>query len=107
MAISAVELIGLGMPPAQAKYLADGIVFGDGAQATVAALAGTMTGTVDGTIADVAAVAIASAGGNTYADSTVNTAVNVAVTSLNLQLKELQAKLNAVIAGLQTAGVFT
>lgn len=106
MSIQAVDLVGLGMPPAQAKYLADGILFGDGAQgAAVANLAGTLTGTVDGTIVDVAAVAIASAGGNTYADSTVNTAVNVAVTAVNLQLKEIQTKLNALLAELRTAGV--
>lgn len=63
-------------------------------RANVAALAGTLTGTVDGTLADVAAVS--TAGGNTYADSAINTAI----TSINLQLKELQTKLNAVIAAL-------
>jgi predicted RecA/RadA family phage recombinase len=41
----------------------------------IAALAGSLTGTVDGTLADVAAI-----------------------TDINLQLKELQSKLNAVIA---------
>lgn len=101
MAISAKDLIGLGVAPQVAKYLEDGIVFGDSAQATVAALAGTLTGSVDGTLADVAAVA--TAGGNTYADSAINTAI----TSVNLQLKELQTKVNAIITGLQTAGVFT
>lgn len=63
-----------------------------GGSSPVTALAGSMTGTVDGTIADVAAVS--TAGGNTYADSAINTAI----TSINLQLKELQTKLNAVIA---------
>lgn len=100
MAITATDLVGLGMPPALAKYLADGIVFGDGAQgAAVANLAGTMTGSVDGTIADVAAVS--TAGGNTYADSAINTAI----TSVNLQLKELQTKLNALLAELRVAAV--
>lgn len=73
--------------------------------AAVTNLAGTMTGSVDGTIADVAAVAITSAGGNTYADATVNTAVNIAVTSVNLQLKELQTKLNALLVSLRAANV--
>lgn len=106
MAITAIEMIGLGMPPALAKYLADGITFGDAAQqAVIADLAGTLTGTIDGTLADVGAVAIVSAGGNTYADTTVNTAVNVAVTSLNVQLKECQAKINAALGALRTAGI--
>ena len=56
---------------------------------TVTALAGTMTGTTDGTIADVAAVA-----GNTTGD------INGAITDVNLQLKELQTKLNELIAAL-------
>lgn len=63
------------------------------AQATVALLAGTLTGSVDGTIADVPA-AVAAAGEATAADLTTT---NVAITSINLQLKELQTKLNAVI----------
>lgn len=62
-------------------------------------LAGSMTGSVDGTIADVAAVS--TSGGNTYSDA----AINAAITSVNLQLKELQAKLNAALAALRTAGV--
>jgi hypothetical protein len=73
--------------------------------AAVANLAGTLTGTVDGTIADVAAIAISTAGGNTYADTAVNTAVNTAITSLNLQLKELQTKLNALLTSLRAADV--
>lgn len=73
--------------------------------ANVAALAGTLTGTVDGTLADVAAIAISTSGGNTYSDTAVNTAVNTAITSINLQLKELQTTLNAEIAALKTAGL--
>ncbi len=65
--------------------------------ANVAALAGTLTGTVDGTIEDVAAVS--TAGGNTYSDAAINTAI----TSINLQLKEIQTVLNAEIAALKAA----
>ena len=65
----------------------------------VPALAGTLTGSVDGTLADVAAIALSTS--NTYSDSAVNTAVNTAITGVNLQLKELQATLNAVIAALE------
>lgn len=71
--------------------------------AVVAAVAGTLTGTVDGTIADVAAIALSTS--DTYTDAAVNTAVNTAVTAVNLQLKELQTSLNAVIASLKTAGL--
>lgn len=69
----------------------------------VADLAGTLTGTTDGTITNVAAIALSTA--NTYTDAAVNTAVNAAITSVNLQLKELQTKLNAALAALRTAGV--
>ena len=61
------------------------------ALADVTTLAGTRTGTIDGTIADAAAVS--TSGGNTYADSAINTAI----TSINLQMKELQAVLNNVV----------
>src|SRR4051812_11951136 len=60
--------------------------------ATAATVTGSLTGTTDGAIADVAAVS--TSGGNTYADSAINTAI----TSINLQHKELQVALNAVIA---------
>ncbi len=70
-----------------------------GQAAGVAALAGTLTGTTDGTLADVAAVS--TAGGNTYADSAINTAI----TSVNLQLKELQTTINAILTSLKAAGV--
>ena len=56
-----------------------------------AALTGTLTGTVDGAMEDVAAVS--TAGGNTYADSAINTAI----TAVNLQLKELQTRLNQLV----------
>lgn len=71
--------------------------------ANVAALAGTLTGTVDGTIADVAAIALSTS--NTYTDAAVNSAVNTAITSINLQLKELQTTLNAEIAAIKAAGL--
>ncbi|MDG4595484.1 MAG: hypothetical protein P9F75_07290 [Candidatus Contendobacter sp.] len=68
--------------------------------AGIAPLAGTLTGTVDGALADIAAIALSTAGGNTYSDAAVNAAVNAAITSANLQIKELQTTLNAVIAAL-------
>lgn len=68
------------------------------AQQTVALLAGSMTGSTDGTIANVAAVT--TSGGNTYSD----TMLNAVITDLNLQLKELQVKLNALITANQNLG---
>jgi len=61
-------------------------------------LAGTLTGTVTGTMADVANIALSTA--NTYTDAAVNTAVNAAILQVNLELKELQTKLNALIDAL-------
>lgn len=66
--------------------------------AAVANLLGTLTGTVDGTMNDIAAVA--TAGGNTYADAAINTAI----TAINVQLKELQTKLNALLTAQRAAG---
>ena len=64
--------------------------------ATISAnLAGTLTGTTDGTIVDVAAIVLST--GDVYSDLAVKNAVNTAVTSINLQHKELQAKLNEAI----------
>lgn len=71
--------------------------------ANIPTLTGTLTGTVDGALADVAAIALSTS--DTYTDADVNTAVNTAITSVNLQLKELQTKVNAVIAALVTAGI--
>lgn len=65
---------------------------------SVAALAGSLTGSVDGTIADVAAVT--AAGGEATAAEL--TSVNTAITSINLQHKELQTKLNELIADLKS-----
>ena len=65
----------------------------------VTALAGTLTGSTDGTIADVADIALSTS--DTYTDAAVNAAVNGAVLDLNLQLKELQTKMNAILAALK------
>jgi predicted RecA/RadA family phage recombinase len=73
--------------------------------AAVADLGGTLTGTVDGALADVAAIALSTAGGNTYSDAAVNTAVNTAITSINLQLKEIQSKINVILARLRSTNV--
>lgn len=65
---------------------------------TTTVIAGTLTGTTDGTMEDVADIALSTS--DTYTDAAVNTAVNAAILSLNLQLKELQTKLNELIAAL-------
>lgn len=73
--------------------------------AALADLAGSLTGSVDGALANVAAIALSTSGGNTYSDSAVNTAVNTAITAVNLQLKELQTHVNAILARLRSAKV--
>lgn len=62
-------------------------------------LGGTLTGVTDGALADVAAIALDTS--DTYSDSAVNTAVNTAITSINLQLKELQKAYNDLLAALK------
>lgn len=84
---------------ADAIVIGDLLVF-DGAggvkKATSQAdLAGTLTGVTDGTMADIAEIALST--GNTYADADVNNAVNTAITAANLELKELQTALNAIL----------
>lgn len=69
----------------------------------VADLGGTLTGDVDGTLANIAAIALDT--NDTYADAAVNTAVNTAITAANLQIKELQTKVNALLAVLRTAKI--
>lgn len=70
----------------------------EGAQgAIVADLGGSLTGSTDGDLADIAALSTS----DTYTDA----AVNAAITSANLQLKELQTKINALLAQLRVAGV--
>lgn len=71
--------------------------------ANVAALGGSLTGVVTGSMADVSAIALST--GDTYTDAAVNAAVNAAVTEMNLQLKELQTKLNAEIAALKLTNI--
>lgn len=78
-------------------------------QPAIANLGGTLTGTVDGTLADIAATAAATAGGSTptaaQVDTGIATAVASIVTGTNTQLKELQAKVNAMLAALRAAGI--
>lgn len=69
----------------------------------VADLGGTLTGTVDGDLADIADIALSTS--NTYTDAAVNAAVNTAVASANLQIKELQTKVNALLAELRTGKI--
>ena len=66
------------------------------------------TGTVDGTLADIAATAAATAGGSTptaaQVDTGIATAVASIVTGTNTQIKELQAKVNEIIAAAKADG---
>lgn len=62
---------------------------------TVAQLTGSLTGTVNGALADVSDIALSTS--NTYTDAAVNTAVNAAIAEVNVQLKELQTKVNELI----------
>ncbi len=71
--------------------------------ANVAALAGTLTGSVTGTMADVAASACG--GGGTPANTDVDTCVASLALAVNLQLKELQTKVNAEIAALKLTNI--
>lgn len=71
--------------------------------ANVAALAGTLTGSVTGTMANTSASACG--GGATPANTDVDTCVASLATSINLQLKELQTKLNAEIAALKLTNI--
>ena len=85
------------------KELADSEVGNLSQAAVVAALAGTLTGSEDGTLADVADIALST--GDSYSDAAVNGAVNAAILDLNLQLKELQTSLNAILTSLKNAGL--
>lgn len=69
----------------------------------VASLGGTLTGTTDGDLADIADIALDTS--NTYTDAAVNTAVNTAIAAANLQIKELQTTVNALLASLRTAKI--
>jgi broad specificity polyphosphatase/5'/3'-nucleotidase SurE len=71
--------------------------------AAVASLGGTLTGTTDGDLADIAAIALSTS--DMYTDAAVNTAVNTAITAANLQIKELQTTVNALLASLRTSNI--
>lgn len=66
----------------------------------IAALGGTITGaTANDTMTAVADIALSTT--NTYTDAAVNAAVNTAIASIENNLADLQAKVNAIIAALQ------
>lgn len=93
----------------------DGVWVGDaapkGALAAEADLSGALTGTANGSLADIAATAGACAGGATptaaQVDTAIATAVASIVTGVNEQNKELQTKINSLLAKLRTAGTIT
>lgn len=70
--------------------------------AAVADLTGTLTGTTDDVMEDVADIALSES--DTYTDAAVNAAVNAAILTMNLQLKELQVKINELVTALQGSG---
>jgi hypothetical protein len=72
-------------------------------QAAVADLGGSLTGTTDGDLADIAAINLSTS--DSYTDAAVNTAVNAVVTAANLQIKELQVKVNDLLAKLRLANI--
>lgn len=78
-------------------------------QEAVADLGGSLTGTTDGDLADIAATAASTAGGDTptaaQVDAGIATAVASIVTGTNLQIKELQVKINDLLAKLRLANV--
>lgn len=64
------------------------------------ALGGTITGaTANDTMTAVADIALSTS--NTYTDAAVNDAVNTAIASIENNLADLQAKVNAIIAALK------
>lgn len=85
--------------------LSGNIVKADGFDGTVTSadvtaltsLGGTLTGTTDGTLADIAVPTDTPATADALRD---DIATNM-VPAINLQLKELQAKVNAIIAALK------
>lgn len=70
-------------------------------QSAILDLGGTLTGTIDGDLADVAHVS--TGGGNTYSDAAINTVID----EVNLQLKEIQAKVNSGLGALRGANIIT
>ena len=77
------------------------------AQAAEADLGGSLTGTTDGSLADISDVDIASAASDSANPTAaeIDTAVNAAIAEANLQIKELQTKVNSLLAKLRTAGI--
>lgn len=84
--------------PGNVTTQATGVVVGG--QTAIADLAGALTGATDGTLADVPVPADAPATVDALRD---DIALNV-VPAINEQLKELQAKLNAILAGQRASG---
>lgn len=80
----------------KAKIKADKFIgtFSNTTVDALTALGGTLTGSTDGDLEDVAALSTS----DTYSDA----AVNVAITSINLQLKELQKAYNDLLAALKS-----
>ncbi len=70
--------------------------------AAIAVLTGTLTGTTDDVMEDIADIALSTT--DTYTDAAVNAAVNAAILTANLELKELQVKLNELTVALQGSG---
>ena len=67
----------------------------------VAALGGTITGaTANDTMTAVADIALSTS--NTYTDAAVNAAVNTAIASIENNFADLQAKVNEILAALQS-----
>lgn len=67
----------------------------------IAALGGTITGaTANDTMTAVADIALSTS--NTYTDAAVNAAVNTAIASIENNFADLQAKVNEILAALQS-----
>lgn len=106
MALSNAErLTNLGMVPPLAKEVATQI--GDAGGLTPATAITSLTGTV-GTANDAMTAvpaAVAAATGADTATLPTLVSVNASITSLNNDLADLQAKVNAILAALRTTGV--
>ena len=94
---------------ADGAWVAVGFPRGLATAANVVGLTGSLTGTPNGEMENIAAAAGACAGGSSptagNVDAAIATAVAPIVTGTNLQLKELQMKLNATLAALKNVGL--
>lgn len=91
--------MGKGLPRSLSKNLGTNVKNKTAVKALVA-LGGTITGaTANDTMTAVADIALSTT--NTYTDAAVNAAVNTAIASIENNLADLQAKVNAIIAALQ------